>query len=81
MYWHVGRTQWCWAHLQRDFQALIDAGDGVEKRLGHDLMRPTRKLFELWARYRDGTLTRVGFQRLMKPVREEIENLDSTVWW
>jgi len=20
MYWHVGRPQWCWAHLKRDFQ-------------------------------------------------------------
>ena len=75
MYYSQPRLQWCWAHLKRDFQALIDSGDGVKKRLGHDLMRPTRKLFELWARYRDGTLTRVGFQRLMKPVREEIEAL------
>jgi transposase len=63
------------AHLKRDFQALIDSGDGVEKRLGHDLMRPTRKLFQLWVRYRDGTLTRVGFQRLMKPIRQEIDAL------
>ena len=27
MYWRVGRLQWCWAHLKRDFQALIDSGD------------------------------------------------------
>lgn len=75
MYYSQPRLQWCWAHLKRDFQALIDSGDGVKKRLGHDLMRPTRKLFRLWARYRDGTLTRVGFQRLMKPIRQEIEAL------
>jgi transposase len=75
MYYSQPRLQWCWAHLKRDFQALIDSGDGVKKRLGHDLMRPTRKLFRLWARYRDGTLTRIGFQRLMKPVRQEIEAL------
>ena len=24
MYWSFGRLQWCWAHLKRDFQALID---------------------------------------------------------
>ena len=24
MYWCVGRRQWCWAHLKRDFQAWID---------------------------------------------------------
>jgi len=69
------RLQWCWAHRKRDFQALIDSGDGVNKRLGHDLMRPTRKLFRVWARYRDGTLTRKSFQRLMKPIRQEIDAL------
>jgi transposase len=75
MYYSQERLQWCWAHLKRDFQALIDSGDGQKKRLGHDLLRPTRKLFEVWARYRDGTLTRVGFQRLMKPIRQEIDAL------
>jgi len=75
MYWLVGRLQWCWAHLQRDFQALIDSGDNQAKRLGHDLMRPTRKLFALWKRHRDGTLTRTGLRRLMTPIRSEIEGL------
>lgn len=73
MYWQCGRLQWCWAHLTRDFQALIDSGDHQAKRLGRDLMRPTRRLFSVWARYRDGTLTRTGFQRLMGPIRREIE--------
>jgi transposase len=75
MYYSQSRLQWCWAHLKRDFQALVDSGDGVKKRLGQDLLRPTRKLFQLRARYRDGTLTRVGFERLMKPIREEIDAL------
>jgi transposase len=75
MYDSLPRLQWCWAHLKRDFQALVDSGDGVKKRLGHDLLRPTRQLFVLWARYRDGTLTRVGFPRLMRPIRAEITRL------
>src|SRR6516225_1050525 len=25
MYWAFGRLQWCWAHLKRDFQGLIDS--------------------------------------------------------
>jgi transposase len=75
MYFSRPRLQWCWAHLKRDFQALIDSDDRVVKRLGHDLMRPTRTLFRHWARYRDGTLTRLGCQRLMAPIREEIEAL------
>lgn len=75
MYWQCGRLQWCWAHLIRDFQALIDHPDHQVKRLGHDLMRPTKELFRLWARCRDGTITRRGFERLMIPVRQEIEAL------
>ena len=75
MYWSHGRLQWCWAHLKRDFQALIDADDGKAKRLGHDLMRPTCELFRLWARYRDGTLTRRGWLKLMPPIRSEIDTL------
>jgi transposase len=75
IYWQCGRLQWCWAHLKRDFQALIDSSDGQVKRLGHDLMRPTREMFSVWARYRDGTLTWRGFQRLMNPIRDEIDRL------
>lgn len=75
MYWKIGRPQWCWAHLKRDFQALIDHPDRQVKRLGRDLMRPTRVLFHHWARYRDGTLTRTGMLRLMRPIRQEIDDL------
>lgn len=75
MYWQCSRLQWCWAHLKRDFQALIDHRDHQVKRLGHDLMRPTRKMFSAWARYRDGTITWRGFQRLMRPIRQEIDAL------
>jgi transposase len=75
MYWKVGRPQWCWAHLKRDFQALIDHPDHQVKRLGHDLMRPTRELFRHWARSRDGTLTREEMLQLMQPIRNEIDSL------
>jgi transposase len=75
MYWALPRLQWCWAHLKRDFQALIDSGDHQAKRLGHDLMRPTRRLFQLWARYRGGKITRRGWQRLMRPIRDQINGL------
>lgn len=75
MYWKIGRPQWCWAHLKRDFQALIDHPDRRVQRLGHDLMRPTRELFRHWARCRDGTITRRGMLRLMQPIREKIDGL------
>jgi transposase len=75
MYWRVGRLQWCWAHLKRDFQALIDRGDNQAKRLGYDLRRMTAKLFEHWGNYRDGTTSRAAFVRRMAPVRREVERL------
>ena len=73
MYWQKGRLQWCWAHLKRDFQALIDHPDRQVKRLGHDLMRCTRELFRHWSRCRDGTITRLGMQRSMRPIRQQVE--------
>jgi transposase len=73
MYWQNGKLQWCWAHLKRDFQALIDDRDRQVKRLGYDLMRGTQELFRHWSRCRDGTITREEMQRLMKPIRQKTE--------
>jgi transposase len=75
MYGQQGRLQWCWAHLKRDFQALIDHPAPQVQRLGHDLMRPTKELFRLWARCRDGTIKRQEFERLMQPIRQAIDSV------
>jgi len=75
MYWRVGRLQWCWAHLVRDFQALIDRGDGQAKRLGYELRRQARRLFEHWANYRGDKISRFAFVRRMAPVRRQVERL------
>jgi transposase len=75
MYWQCGRLQWCWAHLIRDFQALVDHADPQVRRLGHDLMRQTRELFRHWLRCRDGTITRAELKELLAPVRQRVEAL------
>lgn len=75
MYWASGVLQWCWAHLKRDIQALIDHSDGKVRRLGHDLMRQTKALFRHWHRFTAGELTRVGLKRLVAPIREQFEAL------
>jgi transposase len=75
MYRALGRLQWCWAHLNRDFQALADSHDRVVRRLGHDLLRPTRESFRQWSRCRDGTLSRAELNRCLTPVRREVEGL------
>ena len=42
---------------------------------GRDLMRPTKELFALWKRYRDGTVQRGTFERRLRPIRREIDAL------
>jgi transposase len=75
MYWMLGRLQWCWAHLKRDFQALADSDDAVVRRLGRDLLRPTRELFRQWSRCRDGTIGRAALKRDLAPIRQQVEGL------
>lgn len=75
MYLDGKRLQWCWSHLKRDFQKLIDSSDNQVKRMGHDLMRQERKLFEYWRQYKAGKIKWSTFQKYVSPVREEIRNL------
>lgn len=75
MYWQVKRLQWCWAHLIRDFQALIDSGDPQAKRLGYDLRAAARRLFAHWAHYRESTISRAALVRRLAPIRRRVERL------
>lgn len=75
MYWQAKRLQWCWAHLKRDFQALIDHPDAQVKRLGHDLMRQVKLMFQHWWEYRVQKISWQTFQRRMVPVRAEVNAL------
>jgi transposase len=75
MYWRVGRLQWCWAHLKRDFQAMIDRGDRRSKWLGERLRAATRELFEHWVDYRVGKISRAALSRRLSPVRRKAERL------
>jgi transposase len=64
-----GRHQLCWAHLRRDFQAMIDrktAGSAV----GEELLVLSDELFGLWQRVRDGTLTYRRFGGKMHAERD-----------
>ena len=75
MYWQLKRLQWCWAHLKRDFQALIDHPDRQVKRLGHDLMRQVKLMFQHWRDYQRGKISWKTFQCRMGPVRAAVEGL------
>ena len=51
------QRQICWAHLQRDFQKLIDRG-GAAARLGEKLQQLAGRLFEQWHLFRGGGIDR-----------------------
>lgn len=73
-YHWVGRRQLCWAHLRRDWQALIDRG-GTSSPIGQRLLHLTDRMFHWWHRVRDGTLSRQMFQFNMIALRYEVGDL------
>lgn len=73
--WYPVRwRQLCWAHLLRDFEAMIDRGEGSQE-IGAGLKSQAHQMFHWWHRVRDGTLSRSSFRRYMRPVRREVERL------
>jgi transposase len=57
----IKRRQFCWAHLRRDFRAMIDRG-GEAAEVGQRLIEHSDVLFGWWYRVRDGTLARSRFR-------------------
>ncbi len=70
----AAQRQLCWSHLTRDIRGMIDRG-GVGGALAQLIELQREKVFDWWARVRDGQLTRRRFRHLMRPVRTEVERL------
>jgi transposase len=66
--------QVCWAHLARDFQALVDRG-GAAAPLGQAALALVHRLFTAWHQFRDGHLTRAALQATLQPVEEALATL------
>lgn len=64
----LARHQLCWAHLRRDFQAMIDRG-GAGAAVGQRLLELSDVLFGWWHWVRDGTWTRATLQRAVRDLR------------
>lgn len=64
--------QVCWAHLQRDFQKLVDAGPAT-RPVGEQLVAITAQVFELWHRFRAAELTRAEWEGAVSRVIAEME--------
>lgn len=56
------RRQVCWAHLRRDFQAMIDRRNAGSE-IGEELLAHAEILFVHWPKVRDGTRSRRWFRR------------------
>ncbi len=87
----------CWAHLKRDFQALVDGGSEAEP-IGRWGLAEIERLFALWHGFRAGERDREELQRRLIPLQARLgrllrrgqENLDHkaaglcrelTKWW
>lgn len=68
----VNRRQLCWAHLKREFQKISERS-GASRQVGRDLMAQEKRLFRLWRKVRDGTLSRKEFQLLVSPIRSRVQ--------
>jgi transposase len=70
-YWWIKWLQWCWAHLRRDFQAMIDRHN-QGTAIGEALLEHSNTLFGLWHQVKQGTLSRPAFQAAIKPLRRQL---------
>jgi transposase len=72
-YLWIRHIQVCWAHLRRDFQAMIDrANRGTP--IGEELLAISDVLFHWWHQVRDGTLRRASFQRYASLLKAEVHD-------
>lgn len=62
------QRQVCWAHLIRDFQAMVDRASAGSAP-GEELLCCAEDLFTWWYRVRDGTLSRSTFERYAAELR------------
>jgi transposase len=77
VYTHLAaeKRQVCWAHLRRDFQAMIDRKNAGSE-IGELLLDHADILFEQWQKVRDGTRKRRWFERAQAVwLREEVRLL------
>jgi transposase len=66
------RRQICWAHLRRDFQAMIDRG-GAAEPIGRKLLRLSDRLFRWWHRLPAERVDWGDFRAAMTRLRREVK--------
>jgi transposase len=64
----VEQHQYCWSHLRRDFQAMIDRRD-EGSAVGSELLGLSDRLFHWWHKYRDDEMAWSTFLGYARPIR------------
>lgn len=65
------KRQFCWAHLLRDFQAMIDVG-GEAGEIGQRAKTAGQKLIHKWKQSKSGIIQRATFQQHVRRLHDEI---------
>lgn len=68
------RRQVCWAHLKRDFQALVDRG-GAAQPLGEAALVLLARLFDAWHQARDDPAARARLPATFAPLQAAFRTL------
>jgi transposase len=64
--------QLCWAHLKRNWEALVERG-GAARRIGERFLAIHRPVFDLWHLFRGGGCTRADLADRMLPWVDAME--------
>jgi len=68
------RRQVCWAHLKRDFQALVDWG-AAARPVGEAALAQLERLFAAWHQARDDPAARARLPETVAPIQAEFRTL------
>jgi transposase len=73
-YARAPNRQLCWAHLRRDFTAMMDRAAGGES-VGQRLLDQSRWVYTWWDRLRGGSLSRTTLRAYVAGLRRSVEHL------
>lgn len=77
-YGHIApeQRQLCWAHLDRDFQGIVDANpdDKVTARI----LEGVHDMWRCWRRFQDGHFDRADLKTQMAPFRKQLKSWAAT---
>ena len=75
MYYVAKHLQWCWAHLIRDIQAMIDSKVPDRVGFGNLMMTEVKEMFRNWHLYKQGQMAWADFQKAAIPIAVKVNDL------